>query len=115
MDRALAEAWESRDTGLPLNTPYDMLILASIIEKEPGGAAERPEIAGVFPRRLQRGMRLQSDPTVIYGITNGKPHLRIENRALPAGPTMSICVAATAGQTGPTTSAITSAPARGAP
>jgi UPF0755 protein len=68
MENVLSEEWANRDAGLPLATPYDALILASIIEKETGLAAERAEIAGVFVRRLQRGMKLQTDPTVIYGL-----------------------------------------------
>nr|WP_188662995.1 endolytic transglycosylase MltG [Arenimonas soli] len=68
MDKALAEAWESRLDDLPLETPDQLLTLASIIEKETGKASERPEIAGVFVRRLRLGMRLQTDPTVIYGM-----------------------------------------------
>lgn len=68
MSSVLAEAWASRDVGLPLESPYEMLILASIVEKETGVASERPEIAGVFVRRLQRNMRLQTDPTVIYAL-----------------------------------------------
>jgi UPF0755 protein len=68
MERILAEEWEQRRAGLPLATPYDALILASIIEKETAIAAERPQIGGVFVRRLQKGMRLQTDPTVIYGL-----------------------------------------------
>jgi len=68
MQEALAAAWGSRDVGLPLETPYELLILASIIEKETALAHERGEIAGVFVRRLRSGMRLQTDPTVIYGL-----------------------------------------------
>ncbi|MEZ5456186.1 MAG: endolytic transglycosylase MltG [Lysobacteraceae bacterium] len=68
MDQALAEAWETRQPGLPLRSPDEALILASIIEKETGQHGERAEIAGVFVRRLQIGMRLQTDPTVIYGL-----------------------------------------------
>jgi UPF0755 protein len=68
MQEVLAEEWANRSEDLPLATPYDALILASIIEKETGVAEERPAIAGVFVRRLQRGMRLQTDPTVIYGM-----------------------------------------------
>ena len=68
MEKELAAAWASRADDLPLTSPYELLILASIIEKETGLASERPEIAGVFMRRLKMGMRLQTDPTVIYGI-----------------------------------------------
>jgi UPF0755 protein len=68
MEEALAAAWESRDPDSVLKTPDEMLVLASIVEKETGIASERPQIAGVFLRRLKLGMRLQTDPTVIYGM-----------------------------------------------
>ncbi len=68
MDQRLREIWSRRAPDAPVNDPYQALILASIIEKETGVAAERAEIAGVFARRLRQGMRLQTDPTVIYGL-----------------------------------------------
>ncbi len=67
----LAAAWEGRADGVPLNSPEELLILASIIEKETGVAEERRQVASVFANRLNRGMRLQTDPTVIYGVTEG--------------------------------------------
>lgn len=68
MQARLMAAWEQRDSSLPLRSPYEMLILASIIEKETGQAADRPQIAAVFVNRLRKGMMLQTDPTVIYGL-----------------------------------------------
>jgi UPF0755 protein len=68
MTALLDKAWPGRASGLPLDTPYQALVLASIVEKETGRAAERPRIAGVFVRRLERGMLLQTDPSVIYGL-----------------------------------------------
>jgi len=68
----VAAAWVGRDADLPLASAEEMLILASIIEKETGLAEERGQVASVFVNRLNRGMRLQTDPTVIYGVTEGK-------------------------------------------
>jgi UPF0755 protein len=71
MRHTLEVAWEQRSPDLPFDSPYQALTLASIIEKETGLPAERPRIAGVFVARLRKGMRLQSDPTVIYGLGAG--------------------------------------------
>ncbi len=68
MDRMLQTAWGERDEGLPYQSSYEALIMASIIEKETGQTTEQPQISGVFVRRLQQHMKLQTDPTVIYGI-----------------------------------------------
>lgn len=68
LEQVLAEEWAQRAKDLPYKEPYDALIMASMIEKETGVAHERAEIAGVFVRRLRIGMRLQTDPTVIYGM-----------------------------------------------
>jgi len=68
MQPRLAAIWQQRETTLPLKTPYELLILASIVEKETGIPADRPQVAAVFVNRLRRGMLLQTDPTVIYGL-----------------------------------------------
>jgi len=85
MESALDEAWSRRDPDLPIRDREELLILASLIERETGAAFERPEVAGVFKRRLQRGMRLQTDPTVIYGLDDSfdgrlrRVHLRTDH------------------------------------
>lgn len=72
-DELLALLWEKRQPGLPLKTPQEAVTLASVVEKETGVASERPQVAAVFVNRLRKGMRLESDPTIIYGLNGGKP------------------------------------------
>ncbi len=73
LEETLAELWESRAENLPLESPEEALILASIVQKETGIAEELPLVAGVFINRLRQGVQLQSDPTIIYGLTGGAP------------------------------------------
>ena len=102
MTDALDELWPTRAEGLPFDTPAEAVILASIVEKETGMPEERPLVAGVFVNRLKRGMRLQSDPTVVYALTGGSgpldralrsrdlrvdnPYNTYGNHGLPPGP-----------------------------
>ena len=72
-DQLLAQLWAGRAPDLPLKTPEEAVTLASIVEKETGIPAERPRIAAVFENRLRQGMKLESDPTIIYGISQGRP------------------------------------------
>ena len=77
MQRAQSELidklWETRQKDLPIKTKAEAIILASVVEKETGVGGERDVVAGVFINRLRRGMRLQSDPTIIYGVSKGEP------------------------------------------
>ena len=71
--KLLDDAWENRDPTIPVKTKEEAIILASVVEKETGVGMERGMVAGVFTNRLRKGMKLQSDPTIIYGITQGEP------------------------------------------
>ena len=73
---ALAEIWANRDPDIPVSTPEELVILASIVEKETAVAAERPEVAGVFVNRLRVGQKLESDPTILYGLYKGEAWTR---------------------------------------
>jgi len=79
MQKILQEAWQQREQNLPFKTPYEALIMASIVEKESAIAEERPLIAGLFINRLRKKMRLQTDPTVIYGIKNYDGNIRFRD------------------------------------
>lgn len=72
-DEMLGALWSKRQPGLPFSTPAEAVVLASIVEKETGIASERPRVAAVFVNRLRAGMRLESDPTIIYGLNRGRP------------------------------------------
>ena len=71
-EEIVARTWEKRIDGLPIKTPQELVILASIVEKETGKADERPRVASVFINRLNQGIRLQSDPTILYGLFGGQ-------------------------------------------
>jgi UPF0755 protein len=73
--RVVDQIWSRRASGLPLRSPYELVTLASIVERETGKADERPRVASVFLNRLRKGMRLQSDPTIVYGLAKGKGSL----------------------------------------
>ena len=75
MTKLLGELWPKRAPNLPIKTPVAAMILASIVEKETGTAEERPRVAAVFHNRLRKNMRLQSDPTVVFGLTLGRAPL----------------------------------------
>ncbi len=83
-DRAVAEVWANRAQNLPISTPEELVNLASIVERETGIAAERPLVAGVFINRLRRPMRLQTDPTIIYGVCKVHPNRCRDGRLIDA-------------------------------
>jgi len=117
MTGAMEKLWAGRAPDLPLNSPSEALILASIIEKETGLAEERARVAGVFINRLSAGMRLQSDPTVVYGLTHGQgklgrrltradlksqsPYNTYVHKGLPPGPIANPGIAAIAAALNP--------------
>ena len=111
LNKALEVAWQKRDPSLPLKSPAELLVLASIVEKETGIAEERPRVAAVFVNRLRKGMRLQSDPTILYGLHGGdawtmprtltrseldqpNPYNTYQIDRLPPGPIANVGVAA---------------------
>src|SRR5208282_282062 len=73
--KLIDQIWARRSRDLPFRTPFELVTLASIVEKETGKAEERPHVAAVFVNRLRKGMRLQSDPTIVYGLVGGKATL----------------------------------------
>lgn len=83
-DRVLAEIWEGRDQSLPVRSPDELVTLASIVERETGIAAERPQVAAVFVNRLRVPMRLESDPTIIYGVCRQFPDRCVDGRLVNA-------------------------------
>jgi UPF0755 protein len=86
-DKLIRQLWPQRSEGLPVRTPEEAITLASIVEKETGLPAERPRVAAVFVNRLNQGMRLETDPTVIYGLTGGRPLGRGLRRSELSAPT----------------------------
>jgi UPF0755 protein len=118
MQQRLSEAWNTRAQNLPYKTPYDALIMASIVEKETGRAADRPLVAAVFANRLRIGMPLQTDPSVIYGLGSAyggrlrkkdlqtdTPYNTYTRMGLPPGPIALPGVAALAATVNPASSA----------
>ena len=75
MSKVIDELWENRNINIPIKTKEEAIILASIVEKETGVSHERPKIASVFINRLKKGMKLQSDPTIVYSFTKGDKDL----------------------------------------